>query len=133
LIYYQIFTSTVALLFFIIVFFLIRRDSILMGAAFRWFSIAVMTLILGFYPKISDVAASFLGISYPPILPVTLACLLLMIKSLLADIERTKTQVKLDRLAQRLAIIELELNETKKHLKNEGFYGQNNTSQSTRS
>mgnify|MGYP000206334367 CR=1 FL=1 len=104
-----------------------------MGAAFRWFSIAVMTLILGFYPKISDVAASFLGISYPPILPVTLACLLLMIKSLLADIERTKTQVKLDRLAQRLAIIELELNETKKHLKNEGLYGQNNTSQSTRS
>lgn len=88
-----------------------------MGAAFRWFSIAVVTLILGFYPKISDITATFLGISYPPILPVTLACLLLMIKALIADIERAKTQVKLDRLAQRLAIIELELRETKKNFK----------------
>lgn len=117
MIYYQLFTAITAFIFFVIVFVLIRRDSILMGAAFRWFSIAIVALTLGFFPQLSDVAAKFLGISYPPILPVTLACLLLMIKALIADIERAKTQVKLDRLAQRLAILELELNELKKNSK----------------
>ncbi|MEO2267242.1 DUF2304 domain-containing protein [Pseudoalteromonas sp. YIC-656] len=107
--YYQIFTSFVAAIFFIVVFVLIRRDSILMGAAFRWFAIALIALVLGFYPKIADIAASWIGISYPPILPVTLACLLLMVKVLIADIERAKTQIKLDRLAQRVAILELEV------------------------
>ena len=111
--YYQIFTSIAAFTFFATVFFLIRRDSILMGAAFRWFAIAAIALALGIYPQFSDHAAQFLGISYPPILPVILACLLLLIKALLADIERAKTRVKLDRLAQRLAMLELELNEAK--------------------
>lgn len=115
--YYQIFSSLSGFLFFLLVLNLIRRDSILMGAAFRWFSIAIIALVLGFYPQLSDIAAKLLGIAYPPILPVILACLLLMIKALIADIERTKTQVKLDRLAQRLAIIELELRETKKNFK----------------
>lgn len=114
MIYYQLFTAITAAIFFVIVFVLIRRDSILMGAAFRWFSIAAVALTLGFFPQISDVAAKFLGVSYPPILPVIFACLLLMIKALIADIERAKTQVKLDRFAQRLATLELELNELKK-------------------
>ncbi len=85
-----------------------------MGAAFRWFFIALVALALGFYPQISDISARFVGISYAPILPITLTCLLLLIKALIADIERAKTQVKLDRLAQRLAAIELELSESKK-------------------
>jgi hypothetical protein len=109
--HYQVFTASVAIIFFAIVFTLIRRDSILMGAAFRWFIIAIGTLILGIYPQLSDIAAGALGISYPPILPITIVCLVLMIKTLLADIERAKTQVKLDRLAQKLAIMELKMNE----------------------
>ncbi len=112
--HYQIFTAFIAVVFFIIVFTLIRRDSILMGAAFRWFAIAIGTLILGIYPQLSDLAAGFLGVSYPPILPVTIACLLLMVKVLLGDIERAKTQVKLDRLAQRLAMIELDIKQKRK-------------------
>ncbi|WP_042150706.1 MULTISPECIES: DUF2304 domain-containing protein [unclassified Pseudoalteromonas] len=112
--HYQVFTASIAIIFFIIVFTLIRRDSILMGAAFRWFAIAIGTLILGVYPQLSDLAAGVLGISYPPILPVTIACLVLMVKVLLADIERAKTQVKLDRLAQRLAMLELEVKSSTK-------------------
>ncbi|WP_053910095.1 DUF2304 domain-containing protein [Pseudoalteromonas sp. SW0106-04] len=107
--YYQIFTSFIAVTFFIVVFVLIRRDSIQMGAAFRWFVIALVTLILGIYPQLSNVAAEWVGVSYPPILPITLACLLLLIKALIADIKRAKTEVKLDRVAQRLAILELNL------------------------
>jgi hypothetical protein len=111
--HYQVFTASIAVIFFIVVFTLIRRDSILMGAAFRWFAIAIGTLVLGVYPQLSDLAAGELGISYPPILPVTVTCLVLMIKVLLADIERAKTQVKLDRLAQRLAMLELDVKSKK--------------------
>ena len=84
-----------------------------MGAAFRWFAIALVALVLGFYPQLSNIAAAWVGISYPPILPVTLACLLLMVKALIADIERAKAQIKLDRLAQRVAMLELKLDESK--------------------
>ncbi|TMO82049.1 DUF2304 domain-containing protein [Pseudoalteromonas spongiae] len=106
---YQVFTSITAIAFFLFVFFLIRRDSILMGAAFRWLVLAIAILVLGIFPQLADIAAQWVGIAYSPILPVILACLLLMLKALLADIERAKTQVKLDRIAQKIAIVEMEL------------------------
>lgn len=109
--YYQIFTSIISILFFGTVFLLIRRDSILMGAALRWFSLAIVVLVLGLYPQLSNIAAGWLGISYPPILPVTLTCVLLLIKALLADIERAKAQVKVDRIAQKLAMVEMRVRE----------------------
>lgn len=84
-----------------------------MGAAIRWFGISIGVLVLGFYPELSDLGAKYLGISYPPILPIVLACLFLFIKVLLADIERAKTRVKLERLAQKLAILEAELKSKK--------------------
>ncbi len=110
---YQVFTSIVAVLFFLVVFVLIRRDSILVGAAFRWFIIAIIALTLGLYPSLADVLASYVGISYAPILPITLTCLLLLIKALLADIQLSKLRLKQDRTAQKLAILELELSELK--------------------
>ena len=86
-----------------------------MGAAFRWLVLASVILVLGIYPQLADVAAQWVGIAYSPILPVIMACLLLMLKALLADIERAKTQVKLDRIAQKLAIVEMELEQIKKN------------------
>lgn len=111
--YYQYFTSIVGLIFFVFVLTLIRRDSILMGAAFRWLVLAICTLILGVFPQLADIAARWVGIAYSPILPVILACLLLMLKALIADIERARNQVKLDRVAQKLAIVEMELEQLK--------------------
>ncbi|WP_394228246.1 DUF2304 domain-containing protein [Pseudoalteromonas spongiae] len=111
---YQVFTSIIAVIFFLFVIVLIRRDSILMGAAFRWLVLALAILVLGIYPQLADIAAQWVGIAYSPILPVIMACLLLMLKALIADIERAKTQVKLDRIAQKLAIVEMELDLVKK-------------------
>ena len=109
--YYQYFTAFSAFVFFVFVVFLIRRDSILVGAAFRWLILAIGVLLLGFYPQIADKVAKWIGIAYSPILPVIIACLLLMLKALIADIERASTQVKLDRLAQKIAILELKIEE----------------------
>ncbi|MEW6989423.1 DUF2304 domain-containing protein [Colwelliaceae bacterium 6441] len=113
---YQYFSAISAIVFFVLVISLIRKDSILMGAAFRWLVLSVGILILGIFPQIADYSAKMVGISYPPILPILLACLLLILKALLADIERAKTQVKIDRMAQKLAILEAEIALVKKEI-----------------
>lgn len=115
--FYQLFTATIAIVFFSFVVVLIRRDSILMGAAFRWLILAISILVLGIFPQLADLAAGMVGIAYSPILPVILACLLLMLKALIADIERAKTQVKMDRIAQKLAMVEMELEQLKEDVK----------------
>ena len=113
--FYQYFTAALAVAFFIFVILLIRRDSILMGAAFRWLILAISILVLGVFPQVADIVARWVGIAYSPILPVILACLLLMLKALIADIERAKTQVKMDRIAQKLAMVEMELEQLKQN------------------
>lgn len=110
---YQYFSAFIAIVFFGLVLTLIRKDSILMGAAFRWLLLAVFILLLGVFPQLAEYAAESVGISYAPILPLILACLLLMLKALLADIERAKTQIKIDRMAQKLAILEAKIKEDK--------------------
>lgn len=113
--FYQYFTAALAVAFFIFVILLIRRDSILMGAAFRWLILAISILVLGVFPQVADIVARWVGIAYSPILPVILACLLLMLKALIADVERAKTQVKMDRIAQKLAMVEMELEQLKQN------------------
>jgi hypothetical protein len=86
--------------------FLTRRDHISPLVAVRWFLIAVLVLVVGFFPSTIDVIGEFLGIGYPPIIPILVALGAAMIKILMMDIERQKMQVKLDRVIQRLAIVE---------------------------
>jgi hypothetical protein len=111
--YYQIFSALVAVSFFSIVVVLIRRDKILMGSAFRWLLIAVGALVFGIYPSLVDRIADLLDITYGPVLPLVLVCVFLLVKMLLTDIEKAKTAVKLDRLNQKLALVELELKQMK--------------------
>ena len=104
--HYQIFSSIVAIIFFIVAFVLVRRDTILPGSAIRWTLLSVVILITGLFPQLSDKLAQVLGVSYAPIIPVLFACIILLLKALLNDIERTKDRVKIDRLIQRMAILE---------------------------
>lgn len=70
--------------------------------------------ILGLFPGLVDAAALRLGINYPPILIVLLGFVFLVLKMVTMDIERSQAQLKLHRLAQRMAIYEAELEELKK-------------------
>lgn len=116
---YQYFSAFVAISFFAAVMLLIRRDSIQMGSAFRWVVIAIVALVAGIEPTLVDWLAVKLGISYGPILPLLLVCVFLMIKALLSDITRAKTQVKLDRLNQKLALLERDLHRLRAHGSND--------------
>lgn len=96
-----------------------RRDHLHGKYALWWLSVAVAFALLGVGPGLVDSLALRLGISYPPILVVILGFVFLILKMVTMDIERSKNQVKLHRLAQRMAIYEAELNQVRRLIKPE--------------
>ena len=97
--------------------FLTRRDHISPLVAARWFAVALLVLFVSFFPNIVDWVGLSLGIGYPPIIPVLVALGVAMVKILLMDIERQKMANKIDRLVQRMAILEHAVGEEKKVIK----------------
>ncbi|NOH84537.1 DUF2304 domain-containing protein [Vibrio sp. 03-59-1] len=104
--HYQLFSALIGIGFFITAFILVRRDTILPGSALRWTLLSVVILVLGFFPRFSDIIAATLGVAYPPIIPVLFAIVILFLKALLNDIERTKDRIRIERLIQRVAMLE---------------------------
>lgn len=88
--------------------FLVRRDHISPNVAARWFLVSLCVLGLGLKPEFIDYIGAGLGIGYPPIIPVLLAIAAALVKILLMDIAHQKQQVKLDRLIQKVSIMEAE-------------------------
>ena len=85
---------------------LTRKDHISPLVAARWFIIAIMVLFVSFFPNVVDLIGAKLGIGYPPVLPIIIALGAAMIKILLMDVERQKLNTKLNRVVQRMAILE---------------------------
>lgn len=96
-----------------IIFWLIRRDHMVSKDGIRWLLVAAVIMIYGAFPKLNDVLGGLLGISYPPIIPVLLGIGAILIKLLLSDIERVKTRVDIERMVQRMAMLEAELEQLK--------------------
>ena len=59
--------------------------------------------------NIRDSLARLTGVSYPPILGITVAVALLVIKILLMDLERSRIEMRNQRLIQRVAILEADI------------------------
>ncbi len=87
-----------------LIFYLVRRQLLHLSHTFFWFVIAVIILILGFFPGINLKLARFLGVQYAPILPVIIAILLLFIKSLIQDITISQQEKQIRRLVQEVSI-----------------------------
>jgi hypothetical protein len=92
-----------------IILWLVRRDHLHTRYALWWIPIAVAIGLLGVFPTLIDGVAQALGIAYGPILPLIIGIGLLVIKILMMDMERSRNEVKLQRLIQRMAILEGEL------------------------
>jgi len=97
---------------------LIRRDHLHVRYGLWWIGAAAVFALLGFFPAIFDSIASYLGIAYPPMLALTLGATILVIKILVMDIGRSRNAIKLQRLVQRIALLESELNEIQKPTQN---------------
>lgn len=113
----QIVSSIIGLIIATVIFFLVRRDHLVPKQAFRWFIVAVVVAVLGVYPVIIDTIGITLGIAYPPIIPIIIGLGAAMIKILLMDIERNKADVTQDRIVQKLAMLEAELEAIKEQNK----------------
>ncbi len=70
--------------------------------------VAVGFAFLGFAPGLIDQIASSLGVSYPPVLALTVGIALLVLKILLMDIDRSRIELRNQRLVQRIAMLEAE-------------------------
>lgn len=89
--------------------YLVRRDRLHGSYAIWWFSVAVCVVAFGLFPRLIDRLGVALGVSYPPILIVVVALLLMLLKLLTGDLDRSRQLRKLRYLAQRIAILEHEI------------------------
>ena len=109
----QIVSSVIGIILAIIIYWLVRRDHLAPRQALRWILVACIVLALGTFPIIVDWVGHAAGIAYPPIIPLIIGLGAALIKILLMDIERNKMTVTQDRLVQKLAMLEAEIESLK--------------------
>lgn len=105
---YQWTSAIIALVIAWKIIFLIRRDVLHTRYAYWWFIVAGLVVLAGVFPKFIDVVAGRLGVHYPPILVVVAGVGLILVKMLTMDLDHSRQERKIRRLAQRLAMFEAE-------------------------
>lgn len=93
----------------VLILYLIRRDHLYLMHGLFWVLVAAAAAALGAWPGLIDRLARWAGISYPPALLLLLACMVLLIKALHADMVNTRIERDVRRLNQRLALFEADL------------------------
>jgi len=103
---YQITSMVIGVCIAAIILLLVRRDHLHGPYAIWWIGAAATVGVLGFFPRLFDYLAGYLGVRYPPILAIVLGLALLLLKILTMDLERSRQERLIRRLAQRLAMLE---------------------------
>lgn len=104
-------SASVGVLSAVLILYLVRRDHLHTRYAVWWIPVAAVLAFLGVFPQLNDALGVALGISYPPVIPLILGMVALVLKILLMDIERSRNEVRLTRLVQRVAMLEQRLEE----------------------
>ena len=105
----QIVSSILATLLAVSIYLLVRRDHLAPRQAIKWSLIAIIVLILGFFPSLVDSFGAWLGISYPPIIPIIIGIGGVLVKIMMMDIQLNKSRVTQDRMIQKIAMLETDL------------------------
>lgn len=103
---YQITSMMIGVTLAVIILLLVRRDHLHGPYAIWWIGAAATVGVLGFFPRLFDYLAVYLGVRYPPILAIVLGLGLLLLKILTMDLERSRQERLIRRLTQRLAMLE---------------------------
>lgn len=93
----------------VLILYLIRRDHLYLMHGLFWVAVAVIAAVLGAWPGLIDRLAVWTGVGYPPALLLLLACMVLLLKALHADMVNTRIERDMRRLNQRLAMFEADL------------------------
>lgn len=107
---YQITSMTIGASLAATILFLVRRDRLHGPYAIWWVGTAATVALLGLFPRLFDVLALKMGVSYPPVLAILLGFGLLLLKMLTMDLDRSRQERLIRRLAQRLAMLEAQEN-----------------------
>lgn len=102
-------TGCIGLLTAFTIVWLIRRDLLHVRFGLWWLAVAVAFIVVGLYPRGMDRLAAVLGIANGPDLALTLAIAALVVKILVMDIARSRSEMRVQRLVQRTAMLEAEL------------------------
>lgn len=89
-----------------LILYLIRRGHLYLMHGLFWVVVAAAAVVLGVWPGMINRVAGLLGISYPPAMLLLFASMVLLIKSLHADMVNTRIERDVRRLTQRLAMLE---------------------------
>lgn len=95
---------------------LVRRDHLHGSYGLWWLVIAFGALVVGFFPVLIDWVGERLGVGYPPILLTMVTVILVLLKLVAVDIDGSRRERRLRRLLQKVAILELELQELRARL-----------------
>ena len=93
------------------IFWLVRRDQLHGSYAIWWLLLAGLALLLGIFPGVVDWVGSRVGVAYPPMLLAFVAIIAILLKLVAVDIDVTRRELRVRRLLQKVAILELELRE----------------------
>ncbi|MBS0392651.1 MAG: DUF2304 domain-containing protein [Proteobacteria bacterium] len=93
----------------VLILYLIRRDHLYLMHGLFWVLVAAAVALLGAWPGLIDRLAALVGFAYPPSLLLLLACIVLLIKALYADMVNTRIERDVRRLNQRLALLEADV------------------------
>ena len=96
-----------------LILWLVRKDGLRVKHATSWIIVAVCFACLGLAPSITNKVAHALGIAYPPIFAVALGFVALILKVLLLEVDQSRSAVQIERLAQKIAMLESELEKSK--------------------
>ena len=110
----QLTSAAIGILLAGAILYLVRRDHMHGSYALWWLAIAAAILLLGVFPAVIDGLGRITGSSYPPILPIIVGIGMILIRMLRTDIDRSRQERQLRRLAQKLAILEQELAVTRR-------------------
>jgi len=116
---YQWTTAIIGLMIALVILFLIRRDILHVKRSLWWIGIALLIVVMGFFPLPIAQFGALLGVNYPPILILTVGMGFILIKILSMDLERSRQERILRRLTQKVAMLEGFQKEAKTAEKNE--------------
>ncbi len=103
---YQLTSLVIGIMLAVIILVLVRRAHLHGPHAIWWIGLAAGIILLGSWPRLTDMIAPYLGVSYPPIVAVILGFALMLVKIMDMDLQRSRQEQRLRRLAQRLALLE---------------------------
>lgn len=85
---------------------LVRRDHLYLRHGLFWMAVAIVSLVLGIWPRLVDRIGEALGIAYPPALLFLLAIMMLIIRAVIADMAFTRLRREVRLLNQKIALME---------------------------